>query len=114
MDNVHRVNVLVLEPNLSHKQELFQIDKLHKRFGQGSVNSTEKLKKNPNPLPDKISALIKEAVNHCTKWIKFEKPSLCPMVAISINNGHNIVSGRILNFEFSIGNDKNIKKIFEN
>lgn len=114
MDNVHRVNVLVLEPNLSHKQVLFQIDKLHKRFGQGSVNSTEKLKKNPNPLPDKISALIKEAVNHCTKWIKFEKPSLCPMVAISINNGHNIVSGRILNFEFSIGNDKNIKKIFEN
>ena len=67
--------VLVLEGELSHKQKLNQLDKIHKQFGHASVENMEKFIRNANLLNPELSALIKDVVNSCTTCIKFKKPS---------------------------------------
>ena len=69
--------------NLSHKEKLNQVEKIHTQYGHALLDYMEKLILNANLLDNETSQLLKEVTDNCAACNNFKKPSARLIVALS-------------------------------
>ena len=69
--------------NLSHKEKLNQVEKIHTQYRHALLDYMEKLILNANLLDNEISQLLKEVIHNCAACNNFKKPSARLIVALS-------------------------------